>query len=108
VQRLRRALQEYHVGGIATTLTLFRALVEMEAFHAAEFHTSFLDELLASRELEHLHGQQDPEAEEAAIVAASCLATIHARQLPEDPWEHGASSGWWLEGLRLQHGRFPR
>jgi len=108
VKRLRRALQEYQVGGIATTLTLFRALVEMEAFADADFHTSFLDELLASHRLEELHGQQDPAAEEAAVVAAACLASLSAGQLTDDPWAHGDDSGWWREGLRVQHGRFPR
>ncbi len=108
VDRLRRALQEYQVRGIATTLTLFRALVEMDAFREADYHTSFLDELLASRRLEELHGQQDPEAEEAAMVAAACLATMRAQRVADDPFAHARSSGWWSEGMRLAHGRSPR
>ncbi len=56
VARLRRALQEYQVRGIATTLTLFRALVEMDEFVEADFHTGFLDELLASQRLAEVHG----------------------------------------------------
>jgi len=108
VNRLRRALQEYVVGGIATTLSLFRALVEMDAFRQGAFHTGFLDELLASRQLEELHSEQDPEAEEAAVIAAACLATLGAQSLPRDPFAHGRSSGWWQEGTRMQHGRFPR
>jgi acetyl-CoA carboxylase biotin carboxylase subunit len=105
--RLRRALHEYRVRGIATTLSLFRALVDMDAFITADFHTGFLDELLASRRLEDLHGQQDPEAEHAAVVAAACLASLEVRALPEDPFA-ATDSGWWSEGLRVQHGRFPR
>lgn len=108
VARLVRALQEYQVGGIATTLPLFRALAEMDEFRTAAFHTGFLDELLATERLEELHGRQDPEAEEAAVVAAACLATMRARRLPEDPFAHGVSSRWWDEGLRTLHGRFPR
>ncbi len=108
VARMRRALQEYQVRGIATTLTLFRALAEMEAFADADFHTSFLDELLASERLDELHGRQDPQAEEAALVAAACLATLRAGRLPDDPFTRAASNGWWREGLRQLHGRFPR
>jgi acetyl/propionyl-CoA carboxylase alpha subunit len=108
IKRLRRALQEYRVLGIATTLSLFRALVDMEDFRQAEFHTAFLDELLASHRLEELHSQQDPEAEEAAVVAAACLATLEAGSLPEDPFAVGAPSAWWGEGMRILHGRFPR
>jgi acetyl-CoA carboxylase biotin carboxylase subunit len=108
VARLKRALEEYQIRGIATTLTLFRALVEMEAFVEADFDTAFLDQLLQSRQLEDLHAQQDPEAEEAAMVAAACLATLEAGSVSDDPFGHAAGSHWWGEGLRQQHGRFPR
>jgi len=108
VDRLRRALQEYQIRGIATTLSLFRALVDMDSFQEARFHTFFLDELLESRKLEELHGEQDPEAEEAAVVAVACLATMRAQRLPGDPYAHASSSRWWSEGMRLAHGRFPR
>jgi acetyl-CoA carboxylase biotin carboxylase subunit len=108
LDRLRRALREYQIRGIATTLSLFRALVEMDAFRQAAFHTSFLDELLATHQLQELHGRQDPEAEEAAVVAAACLATAHAGNLPEDPFAHGSTSRWWREGMRMAHGRIPQ
>ena len=108
VARLRRALQEYQVRGIATTLTLFRALVEMDEFVKADFHTGFLDEILASQRLTELHEQQDPEAEEAAVVAAACLATLEAGAVSDDPFAHGEGSHWWREGARQQHGRYPR
>ena len=108
IKRLHRALSEFQVRGVATTLTLFRALVEMEVFRAAEFHTGFLDQLLTSGDLEKLHSQQDPEAEQAAMMAAACLATISAARLPDDLFAHGDESSWWFEGTRLLHGRFPR
>ncbi len=108
LERLYRALSEFQVSGVATTLSLFRALVGMEAFHRAEFDTGFLDRLLASGDLERLHGEQDPEAEQAAIMAAACLATASAERLPKDLFAFGADSSWWLEGNRVLHGRFPR
>jgi acetyl-CoA carboxylase biotin carboxylase subunit len=108
VRRLRRALQEYQLGGIHTTLPLFRALVEMQSFQSADFHTGFLDELLVSHELEALHGRQDPQAEEATLIAAACLASLDAERLPSDRGPDAADSGWWQEGMRMQHGRFPR
>ena len=108
VERLRRALSEYQVSGVATTLTLFRALVEMTAFRDADFHTGFLDELLASGGLAELHGRQDPEAEIAAAIAAGCLATAEAGGLPRDLFAHGEDSAWWNDGVRVAHGRFPR
>ncbi len=108
LQRLKRALGEYQVLGICTTLTLFRALVDMEAFQKADFHTTFLDQLLVDEGLEELHRRQDPEAEEASLIAAACLASLDARRLGDDLVTQGECSGWWNEGLRQQHGRFPR
>ena len=108
VSRLDRALSEYQIRGVATTLTLFRALVGMDAFLEGDFHTGFLDELLSSGNLKEIHGRQDPEAEEAAILAAACLATLSADRLPDDPFSGGADSDWWREGTRVLHGRFPR
>jgi len=108
MKRLHRALSEFQVRGVSTTLTLFRALVGMEAFRKADFHTGFLDKLLTSGDLEKLHGQQDPEAEKAAMMAAACLATASAGHLPDDLFAHGDDSSWWYEGTRLLHGRFPR
>jgi acetyl/propionyl-CoA carboxylase alpha subunit len=108
VERLARALAEYQVGGVATTLTLFRALVGMAAFRDADFHTGFLDQLLASGDLAAVHSQQEPEAETAAVIAAACLATRKAGSLSHDLFSHGAASSWWGEGLRVLHGRFPR
>ena len=108
IERLHRALSEFQVRGVATTLTLFRALVGMDAFRSADYHTAFLDELLTSGDLERLHGEQDPEAEQAAIMAAACLATASAGRLPHDLFSHGDESTWWSEGTRFLHGRFPR
>jgi acetyl-CoA carboxylase biotin carboxylase subunit len=108
VARLRRALQEYRIGGISTTLSLFRALIGMDEFANAEFHTGFLDELLASQRLAELHGEPAPTVEEAAVVAAACLATMEAGYVVDDPFAHARDSHWWREGVRQLHGRYPR
>jgi acetyl/propionyl-CoA carboxylase alpha subunit len=108
VERLRRALSEYQISGVATTLSLFRTLVEMDSFRSADFHTGFLDQLLASGDLARLQSQQDPESEMAAVVAAACLATSKADELSDDIFSHGDASIWWSDGLRSLHGRFPR
>ncbi len=108
VERLRGALSEYQIRGIATTLGLFRVLVEMEAFRKAVFHTGFLDEVLGSPEAGGLDDRRDPEIEEAAVVAAACLATSTAGRIAGDPFADTADSAWWREGARQLHARFPR
>jgi len=108
IRRLRRALGEYQVLGICTTLPLFRALADTEDFEKARFHTSYLDELLATGDLEKMQSRQDPAAEEAAVIAAACLATLDSAAIHGDPFKPGEGSEWWAQGLRQQQGRFPR
>jgi acetyl-CoA carboxylase biotin carboxylase subunit len=66
IERLARALGEYEIAGVETTLPLFRALVRDSAFRAAEFHTQWLDEWLVGRNL----GPPEATAEEAILAAA--------------------------------------
>jgi acetyl-CoA carboxylase, biotin carboxylase subunit len=47
--RLRRALGEYHVAGIKTTVPFFRWLLDQPDFAAARFHTTYLDDVLRAR-----------------------------------------------------------
>jgi len=44
VARARRALSEYDIRGVRTTLPFYRRIVASEAFAKGEFHTGFLDE----------------------------------------------------------------
>ncbi|AEJ41449.1 acetyl-CoA carboxylase, biotin carboxylase [Sulfobacillus acidophilus TPY] len=44
IARMRRALDEFHVEGVATTIPLHRQLMEDEAFQAGDIHINFLAE----------------------------------------------------------------
>ena len=101
---------EHHIKADRKVLCLPTAKVlhTLDEFASGDFHTGFLDEVLTASRLEELHGEQNPFVEEVAVMAAACLATLSARRLPDDPFAHAADSGWWDEGLRTQHGRFPR
>jgi acetyl-CoA carboxylase, biotin carboxylase subunit len=104
VSRMRRALREYVVAGIKTTIPFFTWLLEQPAFVEGRFHTTYLDEVLASR-----NGQPFVElpagAEDVATLAAIMHAVLstpaeaesraHART-PARPWKVQARS----EGLR--------
>ncbi|NOZ79369.1 MAG: ATP-grasp domain-containing protein [Acidobacteria bacterium] len=107
VSRLRRALSEYCISGIATTLPLFRFLVRRPEFASADFHTWYLDELLPTLDA---GGGPPVQAEDApddvAVMTAACLATLESGWLEESRGVRPES--WWREGLRQLHGRFPR
>jgi acetyl-CoA/propionyl-CoA carboxylase biotin carboxyl carrier protein len=52
LRRLRRALSEFRVEGVATTLPFHRALLEEEAFVSGDYTTGFVAERLAGMEIE--------------------------------------------------------
>lgn len=48
IARMKRALEEYFLGGIHTNLSLFRRILNDEDFRAARIDTGYLERLLAS------------------------------------------------------------
>jgi acetyl-CoA carboxylase biotin carboxylase subunit len=70
LSRMRRALLEYKVVGIATTIPLFQRILEDPDFLAGNFDTGYLDGLLQDGVLGPAHDRHDEGAEVAAIAAA--------------------------------------
>ena len=104
IARLRRALAEYQVRGVRTTLPFFRWLTEQPEFARADFHTAWLDGVLASR-----NGEPFAAADEADIRAAVIAAAAHAHRtasrsgaLPAlgDRRASNSSSGNWRRASR--------
>ena len=71
LSRMRRALQEYKVVGIATTIPLFQRIIEDPAFIAGDFNTGYLDALLQDGALGPDHDRHGEIDEVAALAAAS-------------------------------------
>jgi acetyl-CoA carboxylase biotin carboxylase subunit len=100
ISRMARALGEYDVRGIRTTIPFFRWLLADPEFQAGRFDTTFIDLALASR-----NGRpfQDvpPEDEHLAIVAAA----VHAmnRKISADaPAVPAAQDSRWKRHARTQ------
>ena len=74
--RLQRALDEYDIRGVRSTLPFSRWLLARREFVEARFHTNVLDELLQQRAGEPF-GDFDPSLEEVAALAA-CLVEASA------------------------------
>jgi len=110
LQRLRRTLAEYRIAGIATTLPLFRLLLDVPEFQAGALHTGLLDELLSRGPVQALEAAVDPALEQAAIIAAACLAADEAQRVPHDGFVVAEREGgrWRAAGRRAAHGRGPR
>ncbi|HLK52330.1 MAG TPA: acetyl-CoA carboxylase biotin carboxylase subunit, partial [Candidatus Angelobacter sp.] len=73
IERMRRALDEYFIGGIKTNLPLFRRILEHPDFVAARIDTGFLDRLLATKA--DVSRETEPMVQIAAVSAALFAAT---------------------------------
>ena len=75
IARMRRALGEYVVAGIKTTVPFFTWLLEQPEFVDGRFHTTYLDEMLTSRNGRPFV-EPTPEVEEVAVIAAALQAVL--------------------------------
>jgi acetyl-CoA carboxylase biotin carboxylase subunit len=84
IDRMLRALQEYRVDGIRTTIPFFTFLMKHHDFRSANFDTGFIDRILPEIDLEH-RPDEDGESE-LALIAAAIMAFEDSQdlRLPEE------------------------
>jgi acetyl-CoA carboxylase biotin carboxylase subunit len=84
IARMRRALVEYRVEGIMTTIPFFTFIMNHPDFAAARFDTGFIDRILT--ETDFTQRPADPRDVDAAIAAAAILAFEESQnvKLPDD------------------------
>jgi acetyl-CoA carboxylase biotin carboxylase subunit len=75
IDRMRRALGEYVVSGIRTTLPFFSWLLDQPEFKAGAFHTAYLDDVLASRNGTPFV-QPPADVEDIAVIAAALRTAL--------------------------------
>ena len=102
IQRMRRALSEYRVLGIQTTLPFFQRALRHPSFERGDFDTSFVTTLLEEEE-----GADSRPGTVAVAVAAAAIRELRERQAARlRPTEDAAArSPWWEAGVRQAHGR---
>ena len=71
IARMSRALREYHVAGIRTTIPFFVWLMRQPAYVEGRYDTTYLDRVLASRGGESFSPLDDADAELVAIAVAA-------------------------------------
>jgi acetyl-CoA carboxylase biotin carboxylase subunit len=102
IARLRRAVAEYRIGGIRTTLPFFDRVLRHPAFLAGEFDTSFVERAFAAV----------PDEREPPVAAALVAAAIHAfrsRRTAQQPPAANAAAAvppWRSAGRREAQSRF--
>jgi len=68
IHRMRRALNEYFIGGIASNLGLFREILDDDNFLAANIDTGYLDRLIPTRRA--VESSMNGAGEKIAAIAA--------------------------------------
>jgi acetyl-CoA carboxylase, biotin carboxylase subunit len=102
VLRMARALGEYEVRGIKTSIPFFRWLLQTADFREGRFDTTFLDRELARRNGEPFV-TVPAEAERIALLAAAVHAAEQAARAGR-PKASAPSSGWKATGRQERLG----
>ena len=95
VSRMRRAVAEYDVRGIRTTVPFFRWLLDQPVFRDAAFDTEFLDTLLQQR-----RGKSFSEPESSLREVALIAAALHASRATASRPRGLAESAWTQQAKR--------
>ncbi len=90
--RLERALSEYGVGGVKTTLPFFRWLLQRPEFVSGNVDTGFLDGILADGE-RTAFSDTPVDVEERAVLATALRAYLRA-ETPANGAVENAVTGW--------------
>jgi acetyl-CoA carboxylase biotin carboxylase subunit len=93
IGRMKRALTEYRVEGIETSIPFFSYIMNDPDFVAAKFDTGYIDRLLPKMNLDH-HTTKGRTAD-AAIAAAAIMAFEDAQrvQVPQEGESHWKQAG---------------
>ncbi len=95
IRRMLRALAEYQVYGIKTTIPFFERMLVHPRFLAGRYTTHFISELEKERD------REDPAEEIAALIAAGIKSRLDAKR-QEKPGEKPGGNPWKIQG-RMEH-----
>ena len=94
IQRMDRALAEYDIAGVQTTIPFCRFVMQHEAFRTGQFSTRFVERYFSPDVLT----PDDPKLERAAAIAAVLFeATKSPAAAPSPNGQHAQTSSSWRE-----------
>ena len=107
ITRIGRALEEYHVGGIKTNISLFRRILATADFQKGDIYTRWLDDFLSRTK--GSDGAPPSHIEDAALLAAALwhISRTGAHNGQPAAGQAAPESKWKLEGRREQVDREP-
>jgi acetyl-CoA carboxylase biotin carboxylase subunit len=100
IARGRRAISEYRISGIASTLPFFERILEDDRFVRAEMDVGFVDRHWMSEIAARASEEDDEQVLAALSAAAACSDEVESTETPE----RREASMWKWVGLRDQLG----
>jgi acetyl-CoA/propionyl-CoA carboxylase, biotin carboxylase, biotin carboxyl carrier protein len=89
IRRMLRALDEYHVAGVPTTIPLHRWILQTRAFHKSTHTTTWLEKALRDAEIEPpADGAQPAAGGGQPPVPAELLVEVDGRRVPIRIFDH--------------------
>ena len=98
INRMQRALQEYYVGGIRTTIPFFQAVLDDEEFRQGEIDTGFIARYFERRVLQRADREGDGSLTSEEIAAAMVAAFKFTRQQNQPDAHQSPVSKWKMAG----------
>jgi len=101
IDRLRRAIDEYEIGGIKTTLPFFREIVRDDEFRSGRLDTGFISRFNTRRT--NKAEERDQESQDLALITAAVHYARLQRQAAGDGETSGNQSRWKTSGRAALH-----
>ena len=98
ILRMRRALAEYRIVGVKTTIPLHQKIVETTQFVAGNYDTRYLEEVFA---MAHEEGR---DLDRVAAIAATLISHNNRGAVINRLAPAGGPSAWKLQGRRMGMG----
>ncbi|MBD3403004.1 acetyl-CoA carboxylase biotin carboxylase subunit [candidate division GN15 bacterium] len=92
IERTRRALEEYRVSGVRSTIGFHRVIMDNEKFRAGDLSTRFLEEEYPDND----YHQMSEALGEKAAIAAAIDKFVTERKIALDPVGNGRQKSNWL------------
>ncbi len=107
IERMRRALDEYTVGGIKTTLPFFREVMRDAEFVAGRLDTAFISRFnerrAAAASTDDAPSDEETARRDIATIAAALHYSEPARNGSQTQAPHAPPSRWKLSGRDALH-----
>jgi acetyl-CoA carboxylase, biotin carboxylase subunit len=101
IERMKRALIEYHVGGIRTTIPFFEAVLDDEEFRRGEIDTGYIARFLERQKLQTTQENGQGDAQIAAAIVAAMNLIRQSSKVESAATSHGNRVSKWKMAGRM-------